>query len=126
MSDFMWLVWFYGTQFKNKMLNPSKGKIIKFFLLLIFAAVFFPIVHQLFYFIFKHFSSVPIIGGLLVDKLLSTFYLTFSVMIMLSAVVSAIPVLYFSRDMDFLFSAPVKAESIFAARYFKIIVDACW
>jgi len=125
-SDFYWLVKLYTTQFKNNLFSFSREKTIKMILMLLFGLMFFPVVYQLFYFIFKHFFSVPIIGGLLVNKVLSTFYLTFSVMIVLSSIVSAIPVLYFSRDMDFLFSAPVKTESIFTVQYVKIILDACW
>lgn len=126
MKDLAWLLRFYLTQFKNKLLNPSKETIIKNFLVLLFAAMFFPIVYQLFYFIFKHFFSVPIIGGLLVVKLLNTFFLTFSVMILLSAIVAAIPILYLSHDMDFLFSSPLKTETIFSTQCVKITAGASW
>lgn len=126
MKDLGWLVSFYMTQFKNKLLNPSKESVIKNILVLLFAAMFFPIVYQLFYFIFKHFYSVPIIGGLLVNKLLSTFFLTFAVMILLSSIVAAIPILYLSHDMDFLFSSPLKTETIFSTQCVKIIMGASW
>ncbi len=126
MRDNAWLNRFYFTQFINKLLNPTKEGLIKSFLVLLFAAGFFPIVYQLFFFIFKHFYSVPFIGGLLVSKLLYTFFLTFSVMIILSSVVSAIPILYLSRDMDFLFSSPIKVESVFASQALKIIAGASW
>lgn len=126
MRDFILLFGFYFTQFKNKMLKPKKEDIFKFFVLLFFALVFFPMIYQLFYFIFKHFYAAPIVGGLLVNRLLSAIYMSFSFMILMSAVVSAIPVLYLSRDMDFLFSSPVKTETVFAFQYFKIIYEASW
>ena len=126
MKDLAWLVSFYLTQFRNKMLNPTKENIIKSLLVLVFAAMFFPVVYQLFYFIFKHFYSVPIVGGLLVNKLLNTFFLTFSVMIILSAIIAAIPVLYLSHDMDFLFSSPLKTETIFSTQCVKITAGASW
>lgn len=126
MKDLAWLLGFYLTQFKNKLLNPSRETIIKNILVFVFAAMFFPIVYQLFYFIFKHFFSVPIIGGLLVVKLLNTFFLTFSVMILLSAIVAAIPILYLSHDMDFLFSSPLKTETIFSTQCVKVTAGASW
>ena len=72
------------------------------------------------------FIETPVIGPLLVNKLLSAFFMTFSVMIILSSIVSAIPVLYLSRDMDFLFSAPVRIESIFTTQCVKITSGASW
>ncbi len=126
MKDLAWLIRFYFTQFVNKLLHPTKENVIKNLLVLVFAAMFFPIVYQLFFFIFKHFYSVPIIGGLLVNKLISTFFLTFSVMIILSAIVAAIPVLYLSHDMDFLFSSPLKTETIFATQCVKVTFGASW
>lgn len=126
MRDFTLLLGLYFRQFKNKLQNPTRESLIKAFLVLAFGAVFFPIVYQLFYFMFRHFYSAPVIGPLLVNRLISAFFTTFSVMVLLSAVVSAIPVLYFSRDMDFLFSSPVKIESIFTAQAAKITFGASW
>jgi ABC-2 type transport system permease protein len=126
MKDMLLLSMLYFTQFKNRLLNPAKETFIKNFLVLVFAAFFFPVIYQLFYFMFKHFFETPVIGPLLVNKLLSAFFMTFSVMIILSSIVSAIPVLYLSRDMDFLFSAPVRIESIFTAQCAKIISSASW
>ncbi len=117
---------FYFLQIKNNISVLNREKIIKTTLFLLFAGFFFPVIYYLFLFIFKHFYTAQIIGPLLIRKLLSTFYMTFSVMIILSSMVAAIPVLYFSREMDFLFSCPVKTETIFIIKYFKIIVDSCW
>jgi|GEM_PF-1164744 len=126
MRDFRLLTGFYFTQFKNKLLRPKKEDLLKGGVLLFFALVFFPMIFQLFYFIFKHFYAAPIVGGLLVNRLLSAIYMSFSFMIMMSAIVSAIPVLYLSRDMDFLFSSPVKTETLFAFQYLKIVNEASW
>ncbi|PKL92943.1 MAG: hypothetical protein CVV21_00950 [Candidatus Goldiibacteriota bacterium HGW-Goldbacteria-1] len=126
MREIALLSGFYFTQFKNKFKHPVKGDLVKFFLLIVFSLVFFPMIYQLFFFIFKHFYGAQLIGGLLVNRLLSAIYMTFSYMIVMSAVVSAIPVLYLSRDMDFLFSSPIKAEDIFTFQYLKIIFEACW
>jgi len=126
MKDLVWLFSFYFTQIRNRITTPTRESFVKYGLVILFAAFFFPIVYQLFYFIFKHFYSVPLVGPLMVNKLLYTFYLTFSVMIILSSIISAIPVLYLSRDMDFLFSSPVKIETIFAGQALKIITGASW
>jgi ABC-2 type transport system permease protein len=126
MRDLFWLVSFYLTRFKNRILNPGRETLIKNTLVLIFAAMFFPVIYQLFYFVFNHFYSVPIIGGLLINKLISTFFLTFSIMVILSSIVAAIPVLYLSHDMDFLFSSPIKADTIFSVQCVKIIAGASW
>ncbi|HDT15098.1 MAG TPA: hypothetical protein ENN55_02700 [Firmicutes bacterium] len=126
MREISFVFGLYGTQFKNKMSTMSREQIMKALLVAILAVVFIPFVFGLFYWIFKHFYSVAIAGPLLVRNLLYTFYLTFSVLIVLSAIVSAIPVMYLSRDMDFLFSAPVKIENIFLVQYVKVMTDACW
>ncbi|MCE5301394.1 MAG: hypothetical protein LLG37_11065 [Spirochaetia bacterium] len=126
MSDLFWLLNFHFTQFKNRLTNPTKETAVKNILIFIFAAMFFPIIYQLFFYIFNHFRSVPIIGGLLVNRLLYAFYMTFSIMTVLSAIVSAIPVLYLSRDMEFLFSSPVSIETIFTVQSAKITMAASW
>lgn len=120
------LINFYFLQIKNNILQVNKEKIIKTTLFLFFAGFFFPVIYHLFFFIFKHFYTAQLIGPLLVRKLLYTFYMTFTVMIILSSIVASIPVLFFSREMDFLFSSPIKTETIFIIKYFKIIVDSCW
>jgi ABC-2 type transport system permease protein len=126
MRDFAALMGLFFTQFANKLLNPTRESIIKTMFILGFAAFFFPVVYQLFYFMFKHFYSAPVIGPLLVNRLISAFFMTFSIMVVLSAIIAAIPVLYLSRDMDFLFSSPVKIESIFTAQSAKIVFGASW
>ncbi len=120
------LVGFYFLQIKNDFLKVNKEKLIKTTLFLFFAGFFFPVVYYLFLFIFKHFYTAQIIGPLLVKKLLYTFYMTFTIMIILSSIVASIPVLFFSREMDFLFSSPVKIEIVFILKYIKILIDSCW
>lgn len=126
MREAAWIFSFYFTQFKNRVFNPAKGSMVKLFIIIIFGGFFFPVVYQLFYFIFSHFYSVPLIGGLLVGKILNGFFISFSVMIFLSSMVSAIPVLYLSRDTDFLFSAPLGMENIFSSKCVKVAFGASW
>jgi ABC-2 type transport system permease protein len=126
MRDFFWLLGLNLTQANNNFHEVNREKVTKGFVFFFAGAFFFPMVFQLFYFIFKHFYSAAIIGGLLVNKILYTFYLTFAVMIILSAVVSSISVLFLSKETDFIFSLPVKIESIFTLQYVKIITEACW
>jgi len=126
MKEIILLSDLYFKQLKNNLSQINKEKVIKFLLFLFFSVIFFPLVYYLFFFIFKHFYTAQIIGPLLLKKLLYTFYMTFTVMIILSSIVAAIPVLYFSKEMDFLFSCPIKIESIFFIKYIKVIIDACW
>ena len=126
MKDFAWIASFYYRQFLRGLFSVSRDKLIKNLLLLVFAAVFFPMVYQLFKFIFRHFYDAPLIGGILVSKLMNTFYLSFSLLILLSSIVTSISVLFLSRDMNFLFSRPLKEGSLFAYQYLKIIAGSCW
>lgn len=126
MKDFFWISSFYLTQVWHKAASFSRDKLIKNLLLLFFAAVFFPMVYQLFLFIFKHFYAAPLIGGILVSKLMNTFYLSFSMLVLLSSIVTAISVLFLSRDMNFLFSRPLNEGALFAFQYLKIVAGACW
>lgn len=126
MSDFLNLFKFYTTILKNKILTINKKNITKLVVFLLFSLFFFPSVYYLFYYIFKHFYSVVVIGPLLVNKLLNGFYMTFSLMILLSSVAASISVLYFSRDTDFLFSSPIKPETIFIFKIYKIFIASGW
>lgn len=126
MSDFLNLFQFYATITKNKILTINKNNITKLIVLLLFSSFFFPSIYYLFYYIFKHFYSVIVIGPLLVNKLLNGFYMTFSLMVLLSSVAASISVLYFSRDTDFLFSSPIKFETIFIFKMYKIFIASGW
>lgn len=126
MNDFLNLLKFYCVIFKNKVLTINKNNIIRFIVAVFFSLFFFPSVYYLFYYIFKHFYGVAIIGPLLVNKLLSGFYMTFSFMILLSSIAASISVLYFSRDTDFLFSSPLKTETIFIFKIYKIFMASSW
>ncbi|HPD18213.1 MAG TPA: hypothetical protein PLF61_00975, partial [Candidatus Goldiibacteriota bacterium] len=126
MDDFFKTFNFYFTIFKNKITDVNKDGIIKFFVLLLFLSFFFPSIYYLFYYIFKYFYMAPVIGPLLVNKLLNGFYMTFSLMIVLSSIAAAISVLYFSRDTDFLFSTPIKLETVFLFKLNKIFVSSGW
>ncbi|MCX8093651.1 MAG: hypothetical protein N3E50_05740, partial [Candidatus Goldbacteria bacterium] len=94
--------------------------------LLLFSFLFFPSIYYLFYYIFKHFYSVIIVGPLLVNKLLNGFYMTFSLMILLSSIAASISVLYLSRETEFLFSTPVRIETVFIFKIYKILNSAGW
>jgi len=126
MKDFFDLFYFNFLIFKNKITSVDKNSIIKFLVVLLFSFLFFPSIYYLFYFIFKHFYSVIIIGPLLVNKLLNGFYMTFSFMIILSSIAASISVLYFSRENEFLFSSPIKLETIFIFKIFKILAASGW
>lgn len=126
MRDLVLLIALNIRQFLNTVRIVTREKTVKIAIALLAGAFFFPVVYELFKFIFTHFYSAAIIGGLLVNKILYAFYLTFAVMTILSAVVSAISVLFLSRETDFIFCLPVKIESIFTVQYAKIIVEACW
>lgn len=126
MKDFAWITSFYCRQFFRALFLVNRDKLIKNLLLLLFAVIFFPMVYQLFKFIFRHFYDAPLIGGILVSSLMNTFYLSFSLLILLSSIVTSISVLFLSRDMDFLFSRPLREGSLFAFQYLKIIAGSCW
>jgi len=126
MNGLLWLAGFYFTQIKNTLKSPSARDVIRITMLSVFAVSFFWLIYQLFFFIIKNFYSAPVIGGFLVNKILSSIFMAFSIMTILSSIVASISILYLSRDMDFLFSMPMKIEDIFTMQYLKIIFNACW
>ncbi len=71
-------------------------------------------------------EQVPLIGGLLILKLLSMIFLTFLSMLVFSNLLTAFTTLYFARDLPLLLSAPVPRSVVVAMKSVESVLYASW
>lgn len=83
--------------------------------------------YRFFYdFIFKYVASLQEIGFLLIDRLVSTGFLAFFVMLVISSFVAAIATMFRSEETEFLFSTPLSELDLFISRFIDTIVYSSW
>lgn len=71
-------------------------------------------------------KQVPLIGPLLITKLVSITFLTFFSLLVLSALLTAFSTLYFGEDVPFLLGKPLSFESIFAFKFLETSLFSSW
>ena len=92
-----------------------------FLLLMVYASyVFF---HDL---IFRYVINLEDIGFLLIERLLSTGFLIFFFMLIVSSFVTALATLFRSSETEYLFSTPVSERDVFTGKYFDILILSSW
>jgi len=80
----------------------------------------------MFHWLLTRLYSFEIIGPILIEKLLFIIFLTFLMMLVFSNVITAISTYYLSNDLHFLFSSPLRVESIFASKFFETVLQSSW
>ncbi|MEW5951778.1 MAG: hypothetical protein AB1637_07825 [Elusimicrobiota bacterium] len=76
--------------------------------------------------VLKYLHSVELIGEILIWKLTAMVFLMSFSMIMISSVVIAINTLYYSFDLKFLVSSPLKPQDIFADKCADTVFYSSW
>jgi len=79
-----------------------------------------------FYRILAYLLRVPLLGPILVVKLLSMIFLTFLAMLVFSNVITSFPTVYFSSDLPFLLSTPFPFHSIFGIKFLETLIYSSW
>jgi len=91
-----------------------------------FAILFSIGLYIFFYLLFRTVVRLEAIGDLLLDRLLSMFFLTTFTMLIFSNLVVALTTLYRSPDMEFLMTQPVERSGIFWAKFYESLFYSSW
>lgn len=122
------LFWLLRPKLRTK-INRAKsdeGRLFKG-LLLGFAGFFFwSLIFAVIFRMLIYFRGTQGIGDALAAKLLGLAFLTFLMILVLSNVITALSTFFLSEDLELVVSAPVEAESVYAARLIETIVDSSW
>ena len=72
----------------------------------------------------SYFLTVPELGSVLSQKLLSMVFLTFSAILLFSNVITGLSTFFLSRDLQLLIPAPIPPTRLFAAKFIETLVDS--
>jgi ABC-2 type transport system permease protein len=92
------------------------------FLNLVFLAVLFAGSYRL----LAYLNEVPMIGHLVVNKLLVMVFMTSFFMVAFSSVISSFTTIYFSKDLSWLLATPLAVKKIFAHKALHTVFYASW
>lgn len=93
---------------------------------LVLAALLYTIYRVFYDFIFSYVASLREIGFLLIDRLVSTGFMAFFLMLVISSFVAAIAIMFRSGETEYLFSAPVTELELFTLKYIDTVVYSSW
>jgi ABC-2 type transport system permease protein len=106
--------------------KTADGRLFKAVLLgavgLFFWSFIFLVIHRM----LLYFRSTQGIGDLLAAKLLGMAFLTFSMILLLSNVITALSTFFLSEDLELLVAAPVDRLALYGARLAETILDSSW
>ncbi len=105
----------------------AKGsKWIKVISLSILGLLFLGGFYALFYRILIYLQGVPLLGPILIVRLISMIFLVFFAMLIFSNIITAFSSIYFSSDLNFLLSAPLSFRAIFVFKFFETMFYSNW
>jgi ABC-2 type transport system permease protein len=76
--------------------------------------------------ILGHFQTVPDLGPVLSQKLLSMMFLTFLAILMFSNMITSLSTFFLSHDLLLLVPAPVPSSRLFIAKFTETLADSSW
>ncbi|MFH1783830.1 MAG: hypothetical protein ABH868_02880 [bacterium] len=105
----------------------AKGsKWIKIAILSAIGAGFMWGLYKLFLRIFVYLHGVPLIGPLLIIRMISMIFMVFFAMLIFSNIITAFSSLYFSSDLYLLLLSPLRFRSIFSFKFFETMTYSNW
>jgi len=120
--------WLLGTKLRirRNRWRTADGQIFKVALLggvgIFFWSFIFLVIHRM----LLYFRNTQGIGDLLAAKLLGMAFLTFSMILLLSNVITALSTFFLSEDLELLVASPVDRLSLYGARLGETILDSSW
>ncbi len=78
------------------------------------------------YRLLAYLNEVPMIGNLIVNKLLIMIFMTSFVMVIFSSVITSFTTIYFSKDLPWLLAMPLAVPKIFAHKALNTAFYASW
>lgn len=76
--------------------------------------------------VFAYVAGLEEIGYLLMDRLVSTGFMAFFILLVVSGFIAAIAVMFRSDETEYLFSTPVSALALFTSRFVDTTVYSSW
>jgi len=76
--------------------------------------------------IFTYLMTIEIIGPVLMDRIIEMAFFVFFIMLLFSNVITSFSTFYNDRELDFLFSLPIRPTSIYLAKLFENCIYASW
>lgn len=104
----------------------ERGRTARWALLGLLALLFWSFAFGAMHRVLSYFKGVPEIGPLLAGKLLGILLLSFSSILLLSNIITALSSFFLARDLDMLVSAPVDWLKLYAAKLFETTLHSSW
>ena len=79
-----------------------------------------------FYQTLSYFQTIPDLGQVLSQKLMSMVFLTFFAILLFSNMITGLSTFFLSRDLLLLIPAPVPPARLFSAKFIETLVDSSW
>ncbi|MCK4453195.1 hypothetical protein KAU59_02450, partial [candidate division WOR-3 bacterium] len=76
--------------------------------------------------VFTYLMAIEIIGSALMDRVIEMTFFVFFIMLLFSNVITSFSTFYNDKELDFLFSLPVRPTSIYLAKLFENCIYASW
>jgi len=111
---------------RNRLTRLAPGDGLKTAVLSLLGLGFWAFLYTVSYKVLAYFRTIEGLGDLLALRLLSMILLTFFSILVFSNVVASLSTYYLSGELEILFSAPVKIENIFRAKYIETLIDSSW
>lgn len=106
--------------------SGEKGRVMRMAVLGVLGALFWTLVFLALHRVLGYFRGIPEIGALLAGKLLGLVLISFSAILLLSNVITALSSLFLARDLDLLVSAPVDWLKLYGAKLTETMLHSSW
>lgn len=116
----------YRSLFRNRLLQQDSSSRWRLAVFAVIGLGFGVSIYVIFYRALTYFTSVFLLGPLLVVRLLSMIFLTFLAMLLFSNIVASISIFYLSEDLHLLLSTPLRLRTVFACRFAESILNSSW
>ncbi len=111
---------------RNGLRQMNRGGQIRTLVLATLMVLFWCGIFWFFYRTLDYFRTIPDLGPILSQKLLSMVFLTFFAILLFSNVITSLSTFFLSRDLLLLIPAPVSPAHLFAAKFVETVVDSSW
>jgi ABC-2 type transport system permease protein len=82
--------------------------------------------YYIFFRVFSYLITVEVIGFALLQRVIEMAFFIFFIMLLFSNVITSFQTFYNNKELDFLFSLPVRPTSIYLAKLFENCIYASW
>ncbi|HEV8716676.1 MAG TPA: hypothetical protein VGX03_28145 [Candidatus Binatia bacterium] len=111
---------------RNRLRRLDRGGQARTLLLAALIVLFWGGIFWFFYRTLDYFRTIPDLGPVLSQKLLSMVFLTFFAILLFSNVITSLSTFFLSRDLLLLVPAPVLPSRLFAAKFIETLIDSSW